>query len=195
MSSNDPAPRHDAPGGPAAMFQLMYDELHRLAVSAMSRERRNHTLQPTALLNEVFLKLIRSDNPAFRAESREQFLGQAAVAMRRILVNYATARRAEKRGQDRFQVSLDVVSPESLADDGLAEKFENRALDLLALDEALHCLARLDATQARIVELKFFGGLTNDQCAELLSLSPRTVSAEWAHARAWLRRRLQSETC
>ncbi len=162
------------------IFPLLYDELHRLAASCMRNERASHTLQPTALVHEAWLRLSRAGSIE-GVSSREHFLSLAAMMMRRILVSHARSRAADKRGGGR---------PELLADD-VAEDFEHRAIDLLALDESLQKLGELDPQQARIVELRFYGGLTVEQCASLLKLSPRTVQYEWAHARAWLRGQLE----
>jgi RNA polymerase sigma factor (TIGR02999 family) len=161
------------------LFPMIYDELHRLAAGYMRGERAGHTLQPTALVHEAYLRLLgSSDGGSY--ESRHHFIGAAATAMRRILVNHAKAKRTEKRGGGRASIALESV----------AAAFDDRAIDLLALDEAMDTLAAHDAAQARIVELRFFGGLTAAQCAEVLGVSERTVNYEWAHARAWLRGRL-----
>lgn len=171
-------------GDPAAAERLLpvvYDELHRIASAYMRRERPDHTLQATALVHEAFLRLAGSDPGATRYESLRHFIAAAAVAMRRILVNHAKARAAEKRGGGEVVLALDDV----------AEEFARRSVNLLALDEALGRLAALDARQARLVELRFFGGMTFEDCARTLGLSVRTVHYEWAHARAWLRGQLE----
>lgn len=173
-----------AAGNPSASQQLLaalYDELHRLAALAMARERPNHTLQPTALLNEAYLKLFPPGSANYT--SREHFFAVAAVVMRRLLVNHALARGAQKRGGSAERLPLDP----------LASEFESQALDLLALEQALQQLAELDPQQARIVELRFFGGMSVDDCAVVMGVSPRTVKYEWAHARAWLRHQLSGE--
>lgn len=161
------------------IFPQLYGELHRLAQQCMRGERPDHTLQPTALLHEAWLKLSRLDPAAL--SSREHFLALAALIMRRILVSHARSRAAAKRGGGRTGLLIEDV----------AGQFEDRAIDLLALEEALERLAELDRQQARIVELRFFGGLTVEQVAQLLELSPRTVYQEWAHARAWLHGQLE----
>jgi RNA polymerase sigma factor (TIGR02999 family) len=153
------------------LFPVVYGELHRIASAYMRQERPDHTLQPT-------LRLVGSGSGKF--ENRRHFVAAAAVAMRRILVNHAKAKATEKRGGGRAMLALD---------DAVAA-FDANAIDLLALDEALERLARLDPTQARLVELRFFGGMTAEQSAELLGISQRTVNYEWAHARAWLRGQL-----
>lgn len=163
------------------LFSVIYHELHRIAAAYMNQERAGHTLQPTALVHEAYLKLLGPGNASARFEDRRHFVAAAAVAMRRILINHARAKKAEKRGGGRPVLALDEV----------AAAFEGRSIDLLALDEALTRLAALDPDQARLVELRFFGGMSFDQCAEVLGVSPRTVHYEWAHARAWLRAELE----
>jgi RNA polymerase sigma factor (TIGR02999 family) len=133
-------------------------------------------------VNEAFLRLVGASAEGEAYENRAHFIATAAVAMRRILVNHAKAKRTAKRGGGQPIIQLDEA----------AAAFEDRAIDLVALDDALDHLAQRDSTQARIVELRFFGGLTVEQCAELLDISPRTVHYEWAHARAWLRGQMES---
>lgn len=162
------------------LFPLLYDELHRLAATCMRNERAGHTLQPTALVHEAWLRLSQAGTIE-SVSSREHFLSLAALMMRRILVSHARSRAADKRGGGKTE----------LLPDDVAGEFENRAIDLLALEESLARLAALDPQQARIVELRFYGGLTVEQCASLLGLSPRTVHYEWSHARAWLRGQLE----
>lgn len=163
------------------LFSVIYNELHRIASAYMNQERAGHTLQPTALVHEAYLKLLGPAADAGRFENRRHFIAAAAVAMRRILINHARAKKAEKRGGGRPVLALDEV----------AAAFEGRSIDLIALDEALTRLAALDPEQARLVELRFFGGMSFDQCAEVLGVSPRTVHYEWSHARAWLRAELE----
>jgi len=155
---------------------LVYHELHDLAAAAMQRERGAHTLQPTALVNEAFIRLIDQSRAEFN--SRTHFYGAAANVMRRVLVDYARARHADKRGGGRAPQPLD----EALI------AFEQRSTDLLALDAALTQLAALDPEQARIVELRFFGGLTVDETAALLGVSTSSIERAWRMARAWLLR-------
>jgi RNA polymerase sigma factor (TIGR02999 family) len=162
----------------ADLLPAVYDELRRMAARMLRRERAGHTLQPTALAHEAFLKLI--DQSRVQWQGRVHFLAVAATAMRRILVNHAKARGRIKRGgpaAHRQRVPLD---------DAL-ESFEERAVDLEALDEALQRLAAFDPQQARLVELRFFGGMTVEEAADALGISVRTVHREWDVAKAWLR--------
>jgi len=163
----------------ATLFDVLYRELRRLAVSTMRAERREHTLQPTALVHEAFMRLAADRSPV---ENRHHFFGVAAVAMRRILVEHARARHAAKRGGHAPRVPLDDVDP--VAPTGLDD------VDVAALDIALTRLAALDERQARIVELRFFAGLTVEETAAVVALSSRTVKREWQMARAWLRREM-----
>ncbi len=166
-------------GAGAAAEELMpvvYDELRRLARAYVRRERAR-SVQATELVHEAYLRLA-GDRPRWRG--RTHFLAIAAISMRRVLVERARARGAAKRGGDRVQVTLDdalVAGP-------------GAAVDLLAVDEALSTLAALDARQARIVELRFFGGLTVEETAEATGVSPATVKRDWTLARAWLQREL-----
>jgi RNA polymerase sigma factor (TIGR02999 family) len=159
------------------LVPLVYEELHRLAHRYISRERPGHTLQTTALAHEAYLRLVNAKS--VRWQNRAHFFAVAARLMRRILVDLARARHDLKRGGGQ-QFSLDevlVVSPE-------------RGADLLALDEALDGLAALNPRQSQVVELRYFGGLTEDEVAEVLKVSPRTVRSDWSLARAWLYREL-----
>ncbi len=156
------------------LLPLVYEELHRRAEGFMRRERAGHTLQPTALVHETYLKLIDQKRVAWK--NRAHFLAVASQAMRRVLVDHARRREAKKRGGTAERLSVDAAP--------LA--VEPRSIDLLALDEALHRLAALDDRQARLVELRFFGGLTVEETAGVLGVSPVTVNREWAHAQAWL---------
>ena len=169
-------------GDQAALDRLMpvvYDELRRLASNYLRRERAGHTLQPTALVNEAYLRLV--DQRKARWQNRAQFFGVAAQLMRRILVDHARVRQAQKRGgSDQQQLSLSQA-------DRIAAHAE---VDLLALHEALNQLAVIDPQQARVVELKFFGGLTIEETAEVIGISHATVERDWTMARAWLRREL-----
>lgn len=169
-------------GDQAALDKLMpvvYDELRRLAGNYLRRERAGHTLQPTALVNEAYMKLVDQRNA--RWQNRAQFFGVAAQLMRRILVDHARVRQAQKRGgSNQQQLSLSDA-------DRIAEKPN---IDLLALHEALNDLAAIDEQQARIVELRFFGGLTIEEASEVLGISHATVERDWTMARAWLRREL-----
>jgi len=159
----------------------VYGELHILAERYLLGERRGHTLQPTALIHEAYLKLAGGD--AAKWTSRGHFLAVAARAMRQVLVTHAHRHRAAKRGRGWQQLALDDV----------VALFEAQSVDLIALDEALRRLAEIDALQARIVELRFFGGLSMESVADVLDLSLRTAEREWSIARAWLRRALSAE--
>lgn len=156
------------------MLPLVYEELHRLAARYLRRERPDHTLQPTALVHEAYLRLINQRQADWR--NRAQFMGLAASAMRRILVNHARDRAAAKRRGRREQVSISLLEAPS----GGPE------VELIALEQALERLAELDPRKARVVELRFFGGLTADEVAEVLEVSRATVEREWTFARAWL---------
>jgi RNA polymerase sigma factor (TIGR02999 family) len=160
-----------------ALMPLVYRELHELARRQLRSERPDHTLGATALVNEAFLKLVGQDRVDW--QERAQFIGLAAQAMRRILVDHARRRQADKRPDPRLQLELDA-----------AEQLPARELDLVALDDALNDLARLDPRQARVVELKFFGGLDLEEVGEVIGISAATVSREWTMARAWLKREL-----
>lgn len=170
-------------GGDSAAFDrlmpLIFDELRGLARAQFARERRHHTLQPTALVHEVYLRLV--DRRSVSWQSRAQFLNFAAAMMRRILVDHARIRKADKRGGDQPTVVFDEVLdlPADLRP------------DLVAVDEALLALAAFDSRQARIVELRFFGGLTVEEIALTLGVSTRTIHREWKIARLWLLRELQ----
>ena len=162
-----------------SLLPLVYQELRRLAASYLRRERPGQTLQPTALVNEAYLRLLK-DRPD-RWQNRAHFCAIAAHSMRQILIERARARSAGKRGGARVRVTLD----EALAAGG------ERAIDLVALDEALERLAALDPEQARLIELRFFGGLTIEETAEAMAISPATVKRHWTIARAWLARELE----
>jgi RNA polymerase sigma factor (TIGR02999 family) len=156
------------------LFPLVYDELRRVADRQLRGERAGHTLQPTALVHEAYLRLIEQHSVDWR--NRAHFFGLAAEMMRRILVNYALKRQAAKRGGHVTRLALDDAV--SFA--------EQREVDLVLLDEALRRLAVIDPQQSRIVELRFFGGLTIEEVAEALGISDSTVKREWRVARAWL---------
>lgn len=162
----------------ATLLPLVYDELKRVAASHLRRERPDHTLQATALVHEMYVRLV--DRSALTWENRAHFFGVAAQAMRQILVDHARSRGASKRGGQRHRVTLD---------EALAVSAEP-SIELLAIDEALIALAELDPAQARLVELRYFGGLTVEETAEVLDVSPTTVKREWRLAKAWLHRRL-----
>jgi len=164
------------------LFALIYGELRRIAAGLLRRERPEHTLQPTALVHEAYLKLV--DQTRIRWEDRAHFLGIAARAMRQILVDHARGRAARKRGGGRQRVTLD--------EGVLAE--EGKELELLALDEAMTRLAGVDERAARVVELRIFGGLTVTEIALVLGVSKRTVDGDWSVARMWLARELRPGT-
>ena len=157
---------------------LVYDELHRLAHHYMSRERPGHTLQTTALVNEAYLRLI--DQKSVNWQNRAHSFAVAAQVMRQILVDYARRRQYLKRGGKAVKVSLDEAAVAS----------QERGADLVALDDALTSLTAIDPRKSRIVELRFFGGLSVEETAEVLKVSPRTVMREWSLAQAWLYREL-----
>ncbi|HEY8203945.1 MAG TPA: sigma-70 family RNA polymerase sigma factor [Pyrinomonadaceae bacterium] len=159
---------------------LVYDELRRMARTYLQRERSDHTLQATALVHEAYLRLI--DQHSVSWQNRAHFFGIASQMMRRILVNHALARAAEKRGGAGEKLSLNEA----------VDVARQREVNLIALDEALQELERLDPQQTRIVELRFFGGLSIEETAEVLRISPATVKRDWSTARLWLRRQLAS---
>lgn len=161
------------------LFALVYDELRLLASRYMRRERGDHTLQTTALVNEAYLKLVNRNDATW--QTRVHFFAVAATVMRHILVDHARARGSARRGGDTPRVPLDevaVISPE-------------RAAEVVALDEALQELEALDARQARVVELRYFGGLTLAEAAEVLQVSSDTVSRDWNSAKAFLYQRIR----
>ncbi|MBI3652461.1 MAG: sigma-70 family RNA polymerase sigma factor [Acidobacteria bacterium] len=157
------------------LMPLVYQELHRLADYYLRRERQGHTLQATALINEAYLKII--DQRSVNWQNRAHFFGVAAQMMRRILVDHARSHLYAKRGGGAQKLTLD---------EALALPQQERDVDLVALDDALKTLEAMDAQQSRIIELRFFGGLTIEETAEVLSLSPATVKREWHWAKAWL---------
>jgi RNA polymerase sigma factor (TIGR02999 family) len=164
------------------LLPLVYDELRRLADQLLSGEQPGQTLQPTALVHEAYLRLIGPSGASW--ENRAHFFGAAARAIRRILIERARARRALRHGDGRRPLDLDEVADPAAP---------QARLDLLELDEALERLARIDAQKARIIELRFFGGLTTEETAEALGLSASTVTRDWRFARIWLHRELEPE--
>ncbi len=164
----------------ADLTALVYEELHRLAHHYMSGERAGHTLQTTALVNEAYVRLI--DWKSVRWQNRAHFFGVSAQLMRRILVDFARARGYDKRGGGAQAVELDEA----------AVMAGDKDTDMVALDEALNSLAEMDARQSRVVELRFFGGLSVEESAEVLKVSPATVRRDWSLARAWLRREMSA---
>ena len=163
------------------LYPLVYDELRRLAFYYMRQERTEHTLQPTALVHEAYLRLFEQEKGTFL--NRTQFISIAANMMRRILVNHAVSRNRQKREGGMLRVTLDRA----------VDSFEEETLNLLVLDEALKKLTRLDERQARIFELRFFGGLNVEETAQIIDASPATVKREWTIAKLFLQRELSSK--
>jgi len=163
------------------LVPLVHDELHRLAHRCMRQEQAGHTLQTTALVDEAYLRLVDADN--VRWEDRTHFFAIAATVMRRILVDFARARRAKKREAILLKAPVDLERLQVAAPQPDA--------DVVALDDALQSLAVFDARGARVVELRYFGGLSIEETAEVLGVSPKTVKRDWAAARAWLMGELQ----
>jgi RNA polymerase sigma factor (TIGR02999 family) len=177
----------DWSGGDAGALEklipLVQPELHRLAHYYMSRERAGHTLQTTALLNEAYLQL--TDKTQLQWRNRTHFVAVAAQLMRRIMVDHARARHALKRGAGAIRVTLDET----------ALVTEDRAEELLALDEALEKLAEFDRRRCEIVEMRYFGGMTVEEIADVLKVHPNTVMRDWRAAKAWLYAELTTEGC
>ena len=164
-----------------ALIPLVYEELRRIARQCLASQRPGHTLQSTALVHEAYLRLV--DHTSVHWENRVHFFAVAAQLMRRILVDHARKQRAAKRGGGNLTLSLDeAVAPAAM-----------RAVDLIALDDALTGLAALDSRQSQIVELRFFGGLSIEDTSQLLDISPATVKREWVTARAWLYQQVNQE--
>jgi len=162
------------------LLSLVYDELRKIARRYLRKERSDHTLQPTALVHEAYMKLIDLSDVSW--QDRAHFFAVASSVMRNILVDHARARLAEKRGGEGQRIALEDVVSFSREPD----------VDLLALDEALNKLAKFDEQQSRLVELRFFGGLTIEETAHVLEISPATVKREWTVAKAWLFRQMKS---
>jgi RNA polymerase sigma factor (TIGR02999 family) len=161
-----------------SLLPLVYDELRRIARHYLQGERPGHTLQSTALVNEAYVRMVAQDFPQW--QNRAHFFAVAAQLMRQILVDHARAHRASKRGGNVYKVSLDEAEGQPQATD----------LDIVALDDALKNLAEMDPQQSKVVELKFFAGLSIEDTAEVLDISPSTVKRDWVTARAWLYREL-----
>ena len=164
------------------LLPLIYGELRRLAAGYLRRERVGHTLQPTALVHEAYLRLV--DQTQVRWQNRAHFLGVAAQMMRRILVDHARAHEAGKRGGEFQKLSLD---------ENIDASGEGRDINLVALDDALERLAEIDPQKSKIVELRFFGGLSVEETAEVLGVSAPTVKRQWRMAKAWLYGQLQNQ--
>jgi RNA polymerase sigma factor (TIGR02999 family) len=165
-----------------ALVPLLYDDLRRVAHQNLRKARPDHTLQTTALVHEAYLRLEKHHSPQF--QNRDHFVAVCALLMRQILTGYERTRRAAKRGAGDTKLTLDEATL----------PLKGRTFDLIALDDALTGLARLDPKQSQIVELRFFGGLSIDETAELLELSPATIKRHWATARVWLHREMSRET-
>ncbi len=163
------------------LLPVIYDDLKRIAMSKLSREATNHTLQPTALVHEAYMRLVGTNSDSW--ENRSHFFGAAAEAMRRILIDHARKKKRIKRGGNSKQLEFN--------DDMAVESTE--AEELLALDEALNELELLDQQKAELVKLKFFAGMSLKEAAEILSIPPRTADRYWAYARAWLRRHVSEQ--
>lgn len=163
------------------LLPLVERELHRLAHAYMRRENNDHTLQTTALINETFLRLV--DQSRVRWQNRAHFYGIAAQMMRRVLLNHARDKKRDKRGGGAYKVALSEAEAMS----------EERSVELLALDEALRRLSAIDERKSRVVELRYFGGLSVKETAEVLKVSPVTVDRDWEMAKAWLARELGDE--
>ncbi len=163
----------------ARLMPVIYQELRRLARRYLRSERTGHTLQPTALVHEAYLRLAAEDRAGW--QNRAQFLGVAAQVMRRVLVDYARARASEKRGQGAVRLDIDALEPHTGA---------TQLVEILTVDGVLQRLAELDPQQGRVVELRYFAGLTVEETAQALGISPRTVKRDWAMASAWMRREL-----
>jgi RNA polymerase sigma-70 factor (ECF subfamily) len=161
-------------GAASKLIPVVYAELRRLAGSYMRRERTDHTLQATALVHEAYLKLV--EQRSVNWQSRAHFFGVAAQLMRRILIDHARGHTRQKRGGDDQKVSLDEALIFS----------EQQADELLAVDDSLNQLAKIDPRQAKVVEMRFFGGLSIEEAAEALQVSPKTVKRDWSVAKAWL---------
>jgi RNA polymerase sigma factor (TIGR02999 family) len=171
-------------GDKAALDQLMplvYDELRRLARRYMGKERRDHTLETSALINEAYLRLV--DQEEANWQNRAHFFAVASQVMRHILIDHARSYQYEKRGAGAQKVQLDEAIVFT----------DERAAELVALDDALTCLASVDQRKSRIIELRFFGGLNIEETAEVMDLSPTTVQREWRAAKAWLRRFIEGK--
>ncbi|MGH9801738.1 MAG: sigma-70 family RNA polymerase sigma factor [Blastocatellia bacterium] len=163
------------------LLPLVYQELHRLAGRYLGRERTGHTLQATALVHEAYLRLVNQQEVNW--QNRAHFFGVSAQIMRRILVDHARSRQMAKRGGDARQVDLEEALMVS----------DERAADVVALDDALKALAEFDERKCRMVELRFFGGLSIEETAEVLGVSPGTVMRDWTLAKAWLQREIEKE--
>jgi len=161
------------------LFPVVYEQLRGLAVQALRRERLDHTLQPTALVHEAYLRLVNQREADW--QNRAHFCAVAARAIRRVLIDHARAHKRQKRGGGRAEITLSVATP----------IFEEREVDLLALDEALARLAEVEPLEARIVEMRFFAELTVQEIAQVLGITDRSVRRHWNYAKAWLFREIR----
>ena len=174
-----------------ALWPMVYDDVRRLARRQMSGERGDHTLQGTALVNEAFIRL--AGQRVFEWQNREQFLSLASQIMRRVLVDHARQRSAQRRGEGARRISLhDTAAAFEIEQAQALRAFDDEHVDVLAIDAALVKLAQIDPPQGRIVELRYFGGLTLEETASVAGISLTSVKREWAIARAWLQRELSS---
>lgn len=169
----------DSEASPERLLEIVYDDLRRLAGAYMKNERSDHTLQATALVHETYMRLVDWKNVSW--QNRAQFFSIAAQVMRKILIDHARARKAQKRGAQKLVLDEAVSMPDRLQ------------IDLVALDESLVALEKLDPRQAKIVELRFFGGLSIEETAYLIKVSKATVRREWTYAKAWLQRELSKD--
>ena len=163
------------------LMPLVYEELRRLAHHYMNRERPGHTLQTTAIVHEAYMQLV--NQRSVKWQNRAHFFGIASHLMRRVLTGYARSRQCAKRGGETHQVSFDEAFFVS----------EERSAEIVALDDALNSLAKIDERKSRIVEMRFFGGLSNEETAEVVGVSPGTVMRDWTLAKAWLRCEMDNE--
>lgn len=166
------------PNAPERLMPLVYDEMRRLARTFLSRERDSHTLQPTALVNEAYLRLV--DQTRVNWQNRAHFYGIASRMMRRVLIDHARAHATEKRGGGTIRLSIDDVQV----------SLEERATSFVALDDAMKRLEQMDERKCKVVEMRFFGGLSDEEIAEVLGVTTRTVLRDWKTARLWLYREL-----
>lgn len=173
-----------------ALWPQVYEDLKRLARRQLARERGDHTLQRTALVNEAFIRL--SGQRSIDWLNREQFLSLASKIMRRVLVDYARQRGAQRRGSGAERLSLSDTQAALEVDEAQARTFDDDDVDLVAIDDALRKLEQIDAPQSQVVELRYFGGLTLEETAAVTGISVASVKREWTMARAWLRRELAS---
>lgn len=174
-----------------ALWPLVYDDIRRMAGRQVAGERSAHTLQATALVNEAFMRL--AGQRALQWQRREQFLALAAQIMRRVLVDYARQRNAQRRGDGARPFSIhDTWAAQEVEQRQALDAFHDESVDILAIDDALNRLKAVDEPQGRIVELRYFGGLTLEETASVVGISLASVKREWAMARAWLRRELSA---